>query len=602
MPITLTSRYKPLTYDEITRPLIEQTQVQDAMEDAYMQAQEAAAQVMAQANEQTDPESHAKLRNYANFLQQQADNLMRQGLNRNSKASLLNARRRYSQEIIPIENAAKRRMELHEERRKAGPDFLWEKDILSLDDLVRNPMADYGSYYNGQMITKRVAEAVSAAAKGMASYEATGHLTPYHIKILERHGFTPEEIANAVAGGQDGKSRFLQGIRDRILGSIDVYNKGNEATRTRALDYANEGFYAGIGEVRFGHINDEAALAELNWKYRKKELNYQESLRRQREQEAQRQALLNIQPRFQTRQILTDAEHNAQISNFTKANEFIEKGFLIKKPDGTYDVTDLGRKALEEGMQTENAAAYNAGVNMKVYAEGEHPGHLGREAISGSGSFYDFMVYDTKSYSKKTAPRGGKHSYYSVDSKALTRAIGAATDNSYDAYLTHEYKRTLPASSYKDVAGFIHSITNSDGEVYGYTMVNENGRYALKGGSNVDADDISESTIKSAATVNGKAGDYLELSLKNGKKVRIPLGSFDRNAEVMLQGNHGTIESYVEALKNGYLITETGIPIVDAITAEINSMGDNSISIFGVYNPVDTKVDNTYQTSTTSTY
>ena len=54
MPVKITSKYTPLTYDEITRPLIQATEAQAAMENAYMDATDKAAQAMAAANQQSD--------------------------------------------------------------------------------------------------------------------------------------------------------------------------------------------------------------------------------------------------------------------------------------------------------------------------------------------------------------------------------------------------------------------------------------------------------------------------------------------------------------------------------------------------------------------
>jgi len=62
---------------------------------------------------------------------------------------------------------------------------------MSVDDFLSDPSIDYGSSYNGAMITKRVADAVSVAAKGFTSVKTDGHLTPYQIKVLTTVGFDP---------------------------------------------------------------------------------------------------------------------------------------------------------------------------------------------------------------------------------------------------------------------------------------------------------------------------------------------------------------------------------------------------------------------------
>lgn len=605
MPVTLRSRFTPLTYDEIARPLIEQTAAQEAMENAYSEAQDQASQLMAQANEQTDPIAHARLKNYAAALQQQADSLMRNGLNRNSRAALLNTRKRYNQDVVPVQQAVTRRNELMEELRKLriqNPDMLVERDVIGIDDLLRNPQLDYGSTYNGAMITKRVADAAKAVGDSMVSMETAGHLTPYQIKVLEKHGFTADEIAAAVAGGQDAKSQMLAGIRDRVLGSIDVYNKGNDATKARALSYANEGLYAGIGSSRYSLVADERAKAELGWEFDKKRMDYQYALRQKELAEQQRQQLLGASPKYQTRPVLTAAEQEEQISNVNKINDFIGKGFIVQKEDGSLEVTELGRKALEEGQKLTDDMS-NPNASFTVDGMGEM--HMSYETsliqwqITGSNAFHDFMT-GIGAYEKKDRPKGG-HSYYHVDNDKLNGVAGTSSSEAYDSYLGREYTRQIAKSHYGNVAGMIHSAA-SNGNVYGYDISNEGGKYTLKRGNAIDLDDITGDNIKGAAVVYGHAGNYLELSLGGGKKVRVPLSTFDMNADRMLQGNSGTIAAYAEALQNGYLFTKEGLPIETAIMLELNSMGDNALSVFGVYTPEDTKVNNTYQQSTIATF
>lgn len=294
MPITLTSRFTPLTYDEITRPLIEQTQAQEALENAYMEASDQASQIMAQANEQTDPIAYTRLKNYSEALQQQADSLIRQGLNSNSRQSLLNLRRRYNQDIIPIQNAAVRRQALVEEQRQmqtSHPDMLFERnaDTISLDDLVRNPQMNYGRTVLGSDLTNRVGNAVAAAAHGIQSIKMGQNLDKYTQTIIQQAGFTPEQIANAIAN-KVSDNDILVAIRNGVLASSGVLDWKNEAAIKRATDYANEGFYRGLGETKIGTQRDFEA--EENYKYNQQVRLMKEKARIERE-EAERKAKEN---------------------------------------------------------------------------------------------------------------------------------------------------------------------------------------------------------------------------------------------------------------------------------------------------------------------
>ena len=88
---------------------------------------------------------------------------------RNSRA-LLGLKRRYTQDIKPIDDASKRRKELAEEQRKTeltNPTILWERraNDMSLDDFINNPNIDYGKSISGATLTAQVAAAASALAK-----------------------------------------------------------------------------------------------------------------------------------------------------------------------------------------------------------------------------------------------------------------------------------------------------------------------------------------------------------------------------------------------------------------------------------------------------
>lgn len=258
MPVVINSRFTPLTYDEITRPLIEQTQAQEALENAYMEASDQASQIMAQANEQTDPIAYARLKNYSEALQQQAESLMRQGLNRNSRQSLINMRRRYNQDIVPVQAAVKRRNELMQERhqlRLTHPDILQERDVISVDDLLRNPNMDLGATLYGSDLSKRAAALTSAITRGRQSVSLGQNLDKYTQTVLSQSGLTADEIQAALAGDDTPVSKALHSLYT----STGVDNWKNNAAKQSVWNYISEGAMQGVGEFRVGTQSDQQA-------------------------------------------------------------------------------------------------------------------------------------------------------------------------------------------------------------------------------------------------------------------------------------------------------------------------------------------------------
>lgn len=270
MPITVTSEFKPLTYDDITKPLIAQTEAQRELEDTYSTASTEAATLMAQANQQTDPVAYERLKNYATSIQQQADNLLQRGLNRGSRNSLMNIRKQYANEIVPVQSAIGKRNTLSEEQRKLrveNPDLMFERNMnnVSIDAIMNNPNMDYGRSVSGKELTDRVATAAAAVANGIASVTNGGYFDKYTEKVIKESGFSPEQVMQAintaVENGQSTDNILIQ-IRDGVLRQSGVMDWGDADTQARAIDYANEGLYKAVGKKDISlHTDQDAVFA-----------------------------------------------------------------------------------------------------------------------------------------------------------------------------------------------------------------------------------------------------------------------------------------------------------------------------------------------------
>ena len=262
MPVKITSKYTPLTYDEITRPLIQATEAQTAMENAYMDATDKASQAMAVANQQSDPIAYNRLKAYAEDLQAHADSLVRNGLQRTSRQGLLNLRRRYREEIAPIENAITRRRELADEQRKlqaANPYLRFERNMgtTSLDDFLTNAELDYGRSINLDDISKKAATITKALGQGRTDVRNGRQIDEYTKEVLTREGFTPEEIQAALANDENA-DYALKSALNNLYASTGTSSFGADvdAEVRDALDY---GAYLGAGEVKSQIMTDQVA-------------------------------------------------------------------------------------------------------------------------------------------------------------------------------------------------------------------------------------------------------------------------------------------------------------------------------------------------------
>ena len=93
----------------------------------------------------------------------------------------------------------------------------------------------------------------------------------------------------------------------------------------------------------------------------------------------------------------------------------------------------------------------------------------------------------------------------------------------------------------------------------------------------------------------GEHGNYLEVKLKDGTTLDIPLSSYSPNYNNLMQGNSETIRGYRRMLRDGkksYQMPEGNIyPIEDLIIAELNNMGDNFMSSLGTFQTESGKVE-----------
>lgn len=378
MPITITSRFKPLTYDEITKPLIEQTQAQHALEDAYIAAQDQAAQIMAQANEQTDPQSYARLKNYANAIQQQADVLMRQGLNRNSRQSLLNLHRRYGQDIIPIQLAATRRSELAEEQRKMQlqhPDMLFERDAstLSLDDLVRNPQMNYGQTVMGSDISKRASALATAFSKGRQSIALGQNLDKYTQTILSQSGLTADEIQAALNGNADEADKVLEKALAGLYSSTGVDNWGSQSAKDAVRGYIQEGAMQGIGQYDIKTQRDENAMRQEREAERWAQLNLQANLygkswNAEKKKWMDDPELTNVKTKYSLNENGTvDGATDANMVAGPKSSKY--GGIIYRTQDGVYCLKTGKDSYVPIGNQEDAANEFNVGNSQKQFGK-----------------------------------------------------------------------------------------------------------------------------------------------------------------------------------------------------------------------------------------
>lgn len=257
------AKFRPFNYNELIQPLQAYTQEYNTIQEGMGELGTKADIFEKMANEQTDPQAYAIYKQYSNDLAAQAESLAKQGLTPASRQGLIDMKRRYSSEIVPIEQAYKRRQELIDEQRKLQAQdstLLFDRpaSTLSLDELIANPALSPQSY-SGALLSKQVGTAAQNLAKEVRENPRKWRTilgNQYYETIMQK-GFRPDEIMQAVQNNPEA-SPILQGIVEDAIGSSGIRNWNDENILNRAYDYARQGLWNAVGETQYQTLSNKA--------------------------------------------------------------------------------------------------------------------------------------------------------------------------------------------------------------------------------------------------------------------------------------------------------------------------------------------------------
>lgn len=257
------AKFRPFSYQEMLQPLQAYTNEYNTIQEGMGELSTKAGVFERLANEQTDPQAYAMYKQYSNDLAKQAESLAKQGLTPASRQGLIDMKRRYSSEIVPIEQAYKRRQELVDEQRKLQAQdstLLFDRpaSTLSLDELISNPALSPQSY-SGALLAKQVGTAAQNLAKEVRENPRKWRTilgNQYYETIMQK-GFRPEEIMQAVQNNPEA-SPILQGIVGDAVGSSGIKNWNDENILNRAYDYARQGLWNAVGETQYQTLSNKA--------------------------------------------------------------------------------------------------------------------------------------------------------------------------------------------------------------------------------------------------------------------------------------------------------------------------------------------------------
>ena len=430
--LVINSQFRPFSYQELLQPALMATEAQHNLEDQYADLESKASIWEGMANEQTDPRTYKRYKDYADELQAAANDLADYGLTPSSRQKLANMRARYSSQIVPIQNAYQTRLEQAKEQRQAlnqNPTLMLSRRAAttSLDDYMDNPMLDYQSY-SGALLTQQVAQMADKLKGELTSY-GSKPLDKFTNLFLQKHGLSSQEVLNAINNPNSSNSaKVLNAMVNDAIESSGIRNWADDdsAIMKQAYKYAWQGAWSAVGQTTASPYENKQAVMDYEFAQKKALMDYEHQLK-EKEAAAKSPRLSPLALRSQEE---VDAANGA-------VDYYVKEGYLKRNSHGLV-LTNKGLGALRESPYSweewhkkfpkSKMSDYYAYVNNAAIHK--HDNNFSGWYNSQIGGF---------NRSKGTV---------STPTTRLNAYVSSHRQGSYDTYHTTEYDRQISPGDY----------------------------------------------------------------------------------------------------------------------------------------------------------
>ena len=263
MNLVINSQFRPFTYDEMVKPLVQYKEVYDKIEQDYSDLVTQTEAWKNIAERDKSPMAYGMYQRYSNDLAAITEDFSR-GMNLNNRRALLGMKKRYAQDITPIANAYTRKEALAEEQRKAelnNPTMLWQRraNDMSLDDFINDPSIDYGGSASGTVLSAQVAAGATALAKEFRDNpeRMKALVGGDYFEYIKERGFSSEAVLAAIMDNPNA-SHILKQLVESTIDASGIKGWDNETALQQAYNYARQGLWNAVGQ-------DESQLVQ-NWR------------------------------------------------------------------------------------------------------------------------------------------------------------------------------------------------------------------------------------------------------------------------------------------------------------------------------------------------
>ena len=264
--VTIGSRFRPYSFEEQVAPLMMLEQEHQRLEDMYNTYYDDSGAVGSQLDNELDSDIVDKVYNpYMETLNSAASELAASGITPGSRNTLMNLRRRYNRDIVPVKAAIQARQLAREN---------WTKMSAQDRTLMTNAnpyMKGVSEYMNGRSPETTYVSGNELYQRGMnlsKAFSQTMRNVPQKERLALQNQYWA--IENQYGANSEEMNQFMQGVITAIpalgnqiqgiLQSSGIYSDGfTQADRDKAYNYLVEGMKAGLsGETKVQYMQNRA--------------------------------------------------------------------------------------------------------------------------------------------------------------------------------------------------------------------------------------------------------------------------------------------------------------------------------------------------------
>lgn len=248
--ISINSKFKPFSYQELLQPVLMATQAQQQYEDQLAAVEAASGNIGNKINAQQDKDLYNQYQNYMADLKTKSDILASEGLTPVSRKDLSTLRARYASEIAPMEEAYKKRAEdikMQQEAQLRDSSIIFDKraSMASLQDYMGGKSFEYKPLSVNEVYASAARDFAEAAKKNVRDTGIKSANAQY-FKATKQIGYTPAEI-QATINGDPRAPKELQTLYKNTVNSYLGRGNWDIAGKAAIMDAINRGASYGIG-------------------------------------------------------------------------------------------------------------------------------------------------------------------------------------------------------------------------------------------------------------------------------------------------------------------------------------------------------------------